>query len=295
MRTPAVLAVIAYASACGSESPDRPIAPLPARDGVELVSPGAEPRRQLRYHLAPGATSTFELEVENEMRIGGRGGPMPGLAMTIEVGAERAAPDGTMQLRTRIAQVTAHDRDGAAITAGDLERQTAQLAGLVLTSTLAPDGALRDSKLDRANKDLSPAVRAQLDGLVPRLDQLAMRLPDAAVGAGARWRERKTIAHGGVTVVVVTAVELTAIDGDRVAFTTTAELGGPDQAIREGAAAVSITNIGGSGAGSGTLDLARLVMIGEAKRELRWDAATDAERAAMAMTVTLRTKPAAPP
>src|ERR1700689_3863635 len=98
---PIVLAIALF----GCKHADRPIVQPP---GLEIVSPGAEPKRLLRYAIAKGTKTPFELAVEDVL------------------------PDGTMKIRTTVVEVTARDRAESHVTAAALAAQTDQLKGLAI-------------------------------------------------------------------------------------------------------------------------------------------------------------------
>ncbi len=262
-------------------------------EGLEVITPGAEPRRVLRYHLAKGTKTPVTLSVEVDLDAAGQGGPLPTMVMATEIACEDVLPDGSMKIRTTIVHTTAKDRPGGTIPAAQMA--TAQLDGMMMVGVLAPGGTLKDMHLDLTGKDLPPVIRQQLTTLSHSFEQVTMPLPAEAVGIGAQWRTRKTIEQAGLTMLTITTINLTAIEGDSVVFASTSEVSGKDQTITQGDTAIGLKHLGGKGAGYGTVDLARMVMTGEISGEFHSDMSAQGQDATMKMKMVTRMAPGASP
>ncbi|MBA3540018.1 MAG: hypothetical protein H0T79_10350 [Deltaproteobacteria bacterium] len=260
----------------------------PAETNVELVARGALPHRELRYRVAKGTTTTIEVGVD--ATIIGRDAPTITTAMSF-VG-ENVQPDGRMNLRSTVLSTRAKQPDGQMVPA----ELTKVFDGIMITATLSPVGTLTDAKVDLAGKDLPEQVNAQLQTLTKSFDQVAMVLPNGPVGVGAQWKTRKTIEQNKVTMTAVTMITLTAIEGDKLTFTRTSEITGPDQTVKEGEVSVSLKNISGSGSAKGTIDLAHLATTSESTDEYHAEifdqsAPTKTEKLVVKMSMTITPKP----
>ena len=263
----------------------------PTADGVELVTAGASSvRSPLRYHLTKGTQAPLELAMDLEMDAGGRGGKMPTLVIEMTIKVEDVAADGSARIRTTFTSATARERPDTVVPAATMAAMTGVLVGTSFTSTLGSDGNLRDSKLD-PTKPLPPAMDAQIGQLMQSLEQIAMRLPDQPVGVGAKWTTRKTVTQNGLAMLTITTVELTAIDGNKVTFATTATVSAPDQSFTNAGTQASVKDVGGGGTSTVTVDLSRMTMAGESTAEFRGTITAGAQTAAMKMAMTLRMRP----
>jgi len=277
--------------ACGKGKEATP-APPPPEGGVRVLVAGSEPRQQLRYHVAKGTTNQIELALDVDIDAAGQGGALPTFVMTSEMVADEVLPDGSVLVRTTISDVSARDRGGAAVTAEQLTEQTQLMRGLVLRGTLAPEGTLRDTKVDTAGKVLPPGIAAQLDTLTKSFEQVAMPLPRTPVGVGASWMHTRTIAQSGMTMLTTTTVKLTAIAGDLLTFESATVVSGTDQSVTQNGTTIKLSNISGSGSGKGTVDLSRMVMSGELIAEFGSDMSADGETTRMTMKMVTRLSPA---
>ncbi len=296
MNRSTVMALVALVG-CGKKA-DKPrpatgsaaVAMTPSQ--VELVNPGVEPRRVLRYTLAKGTRSVIELAVDVDLTASVMGGPMPTEVMTMEIGADDVLPDGRMIVRSTVQKVIAHDRPGTKISADLMSQQAALLVGLGVVGTLSPNGALADAHLDFGTKQLPEEMKSQLGSLTKGFERVALALPDQPVGVGAIWRTVKDLEESGAHMTATTTIEITAIDGAAITFTRTATVTGPDQTITQMGMSVMMKNIAGKGGGQGKLDLSRMVFDGEMSDELHDQLSGSGQtmEAAMTMRSTYRTK-----
>lgn len=286
---PITAAIALFGLGCGKteEPTEKPVAA--PTEGLELIKPGADPRRVLRYQLAKGTSTPVTLAVDVDLDAAGQGGPLPTMVMETRIACEDVLPDGSMKIRTTIVHVIAKDRPGGVIPAAQMA--TAQLDGMAMTGVLAPNGTLKDMHLDLTGKDLPPVISGQLTTLSRSFEQVTMPLPAEPVGIGAQWRQRKTIEQAGMTMLTITTIDVTAIEGDKLVFTSIAEVRGKDQTITQGGTAIALKNLGGKGTGYGTVDLARMMMTGQITGEFHSEMSAGGQDATMKMKIVTRMTP----
>ena len=259
--------------------------PVATPSSVALVSPGAEPRQVLRYQLAKGSKSSFELDVDVDIAAGSMGGPIPTLVMIMDLTTDDVFPDGRMKVRSVVSKVTAKDRAGSKITADAMQQQAAILVGIGIIGTLSPNGTLVDAHLDFGDKHLPDEMQAELGQLTKGFERVALALPDQPVGVGARWTTTKEVVESGAHMTAVTTIELTKLEGTKLSFTRSAEISGPDQTIQQLGLEVAMKHIHGHGGGQGVLDLARMVLEGEMTDELSDELSGSGQTMQAAMTM----------
>lgn len=286
-RASLLVASIVVEIGCGSDDV-KPAPPPPLPGAVSVLAPGAEPRRVLRYHLAPDARAALTAELDVSLDAGGQAGDLPTMVLGLETRVEQAQPGDRARVRTTITEVSARERPDTLVTAAAMDAEAHHLRGLAFVGTLAPDGALSDVAVDLDGRKLPPALAAQVDSLAKTFQQVAMPLPPSAVGAGARWRYEKQIDQAGMQLTSTTDVQLAALDGDRLSFVLTSTLAGADQAVTQAGTTIRLTHIGGEGNGTGVVDLARMTMTGEQSMVFHADMAGADQNARMSMRVTTR-------
>jgi hypothetical protein len=277
--------------ACGNKPAEPP--PKKSEDGFELVSPGAEPRVQLRYRPVVGAVSAMAMSMNFDLETGGTKNQMPTLVLDLELAVVSVAPDGSASIRTTIKRASARDRvAGSALSAATMNQALALVDNIKMTSTLSPRGHQKDSKVENPKQSIAPQLMQQIAMMTQGLEQLAMPMPEPAVGVGAKWRATRPLAQNGVDMTSTTTIEITAIEGDKVSFASTTNLTGPDQTLKEAGQSVKLEKVGGSGGGTGSVDLARLAMTGDLEAEFKATATSDGKTGPLGFAMTIQVKPA---
>lgn len=292
--------LLAVVTACRSDDPPKAPPPAPPVDGIEVVAPGGEPRRVLRYKLATGSTTPLELAMDVDLRTKDVAIQVPTLALALELTTSTVDPSGNAKLKLSVigANIRARNENpkGAEIVKL-MDRQAQILAGLVITYQLSPAGRVTGSTLETVGRDLSGPMQDQVASLVQLGEQIAMPLPDQPIGVGARWKHRRTIKQNQLTLVSVTTVDVTAIDGERVTLKSTSDLSGADQTITRDGQTAQVTNIRGNASQEGTLDLATASIVGALSAALAFEMIADGQRrpTRIEMTTKIAPRTATPP
>ena len=272
---------------CKSGGDEGPITP----PDLQIVSAGSEPRRPLRYRLARGTQQKLEVAVDMEVTAGDMGGPMPTLVLSLTIGVEQVLPVGA-QLRTAIVDVSARERYESRVPVNALTGPLESMKGVVIVSTIAPNGRLISSTIESSGKQLPEVVRTQLAALIASFDQLMMPLPDQAVGVGAVWRTSKSLEQQGMKMTAVNSVQLVGVDGDKLTFEIDTEVHGDDQTVKQADLALDVKDITGTGEGKGTLDLRTLALTSELTTEFRAQMQAPGESAPTPMRLSITTRAA---
>ncbi|MBA2540562.1 MAG: hypothetical protein H0V17_13050 [Deltaproteobacteria bacterium] len=260
-------------------------APAPTSDGLELLSTGSAGQRLLRYKLADGTSSTLELRMEVDLATGAGGTKLPQLDLVTRVEIVDVRPNGAATLRTTILDAKMIERPGATLPLSAVGQMAEQLKGVVTTATIAPDGTLGDTKVDTSK--VTPSLVPQLQQLTQTFEQIAMPLPATPIGVGGSWTTRKQHTQNGLAVTTVTTIKVTSIDGDRIGIASQSTLTAPDQTIDQAGTKVDVKDIGGSSSLSGTIDLAKVTLVGESTSEFRGSMSSLGQQIAMRLAMKL--------
>jgi len=259
------LALAALLVGCKSNEPP----PAPPTTDVVVVAAGAAPQSALRYAVPKGSKTTFELSIDWKVTAGAIESALPTIVTTLELACDDVAPDGSMKLHAKVVDASAHAREGSKVQPGSIADLLAPLKGITMSLTLAPDGRISQPAIEAGAKPLSSQVDQQAKALAASFQQLAMSLPTAAVGAGAKWRTSRKIQQNGMTLTTVTTVDVTSLDAGVVGYTLTSEVHGADQTVTQNGIAVEVKDITGSAQGKGAINLATGVTTGELHFDLR--------------------------
>lgn len=295
MTSPRFLAVIGLCwfliAGCegGKNSAPAPISP----PDLELVSPGNEPRRVLRYKLPKDLRSTHEVSIAVELSAGEMGGPMPTILLTMSYVVSAVMPSGQMVLDATIEKVTAIDVPDSKVPAQAVAGPLEQLKGLAIHAVLSPNGRITGSTLETGDKALTPEVEQQVKSLIASFESTMMALPDEPVGVGAVWRNSRTIEQNGLKLKAINSVTLEKVEGEVIEYAIDTAMHGDDQSVVQGDITVKVQDIVGNGGGKGNVDLTKLRIWSELAAEFRTSmtATGDTSPTKMEMATVMKVQP----
>lgn len=232
---------------------------------VELLDPGAEPRREVRFRLTAGeqvrATMTVDLAIDQEADGQSQRLDSPPVDQELLSTVLEADEDGA-EIELEVLDATIQ-RDGSGLStaeADEVEAQVASLAGSVTTMAMDPLGITEVLDV-RAPDGADDELAASIDDLVPQLSGISLVLPSEPIGVGGRWRTTSTRTVGGIEQTLTTEFEVTELDGDVIAYTAEVEVTADEQEIDGG----RLLSLAATGTGTGRLTLTTL----EAEQEGR--------------------------
>jgi hypothetical protein len=240
---------------------------------VTVLSPGAEPRTKLRYSV-PNATKShmsMNMLMSMSMEMAGMGA-MPGMQMPLmKMGADlevtnvAASGDITYNLAFTGFSVDSTPGVDPAVVAA-MQGLDADIKALKGSSTISDRGIARSVNFD-FSKVTNPALKQTMDSVSSTLQNMSMPLPEDAVGVGARWEVRQSLAAGGMQTFQKTVFELVGLSDKTATLKTTTEVTAPPQAISNPAmppgADVRLQKLSGTGTGTMTVHLDGLVPTSE--------------------------------
>ena len=252
--------------ASGEASP--PSAGLDIAVTVKLLDAGAEPRAALQLAPVVGATDTVtvSIQLDEKMTLGGKALPNPSpprvrLELATTVGAVDA--DGVASYDVTVTTAEALALDSAEPPAKRLLSQVlAILDGATVSAKVTRDG--RATMVPFAPPaDAPPQVRSLAQSYLEALQNLAVPLPDEAVGVGARWQVDQQIANGRLRVHQTIVYEIVAIDGPVVKTKVTLTQSMQDLTVAAPALppGTKVESFAGTGSGVKTLDLRRIMPL----------------------------------
>lgn len=270
------IALVAFFSRGGDDAPPGEAQPraTPHTDlaQVELIEEGAEPRRLLRYDVAPGARERLVLAVTGGKKIDVDGlGPIerndPPWELDADVVVEKIDEVGDVHFLWRVGRCALCDGAGDDLAA--LDREMANVEGFTVRGRASTQGIVHSVAFPEP-KDLDFAARTMLEGLQIALNDFCTPLPTEPVGIGARWAVTRTTRQFGMRMVETTEYELVRIEGHRVGLRLKAALTAPEQPIHLPGApeemGMTLTSFHGRGLGEIRVDLTQLVPRGLASR-----------------------------
>ncbi len=194
--------------------------------GVEVVTPGAEPRTKLEVGRWTGLH--YELEQESDGSFGRTGAasikaPTLVLKTTVDVLRGTADPliqerDGKrlrlVEERATLDRISLRSEGGPADFIAKANEMLALLKGMTTKALIAENGEVTEVTTEHVGGVVPPPeVKSFLDEALSAQRYFPLRLPPTPVGVGARWRFSVPLESRGIKslqVADMTLVELTA-------------------------------------------------------------------------------------
>lgn len=192
--------------------------PLPAgAPVVELVDPGAEPRRALRFDPVVGEEQRITLRQEQTQVIEA-GGVEQSTSSITELDVAYVVEDvGDGVIRTRAVYEDARIVEADAAARPVLERILGQFVGAEGRTEFDARGYVLDAELPDLDLGGIPGAEQILEGLEGQLTSTAVPFPDEPVGAGAVWTVTSSTEFAGILVADTSfTVTLDSVDEEEV-------------------------------------------------------------------------------
>jgi hypothetical protein len=164
-----------------------------AEGAVKLLAPGAEPLRPLRYTFKAGSSETFTYELRTSVSMATGLGKqkeqkIPGVRCELTAATKEISPDGAALVEWSLEKVDVLAEAGASAEDIKEEREAwAPLKGKVGKSVVSSRGLTVVA--DFQSQD--PTAQQMLERLRGVLSDVAVPLPEEAVGKGAKWQHRR--------------------------------------------------------------------------------------------------------
>jgi hypothetical protein len=299
-RPQAVTAPAASASSAGppaaASAASASTGSAPSEDGfdVALLTPGAEPRRAMRYVFHPGVKERMSMDMRMTiaLSIGDKHAPpitTPPMVLKMLVDPERVTSEGNL-LHDFVVESAdiAKDSSTNPKLAEALERDLPKLVGLSGKAETTPRGHTLHASIN-VPPDVTEQVKKMLEQTQRSIRELTVPFPEEPVGRGARWSVTNAVHMNGMNVKRTASFVLSQLDGDKGSLAVAVVLAAPPQDVTDAQGArFHLESLNGKGQGSLRFDLARLVPTSE--MEISVDAAMTVDAEGTKQPVAVNTK-----
>lgn len=279
---PAVLLLVALLTAmvaCSSTEHRAAPAPESTSSTADTVPPdatpssatdvydGFEPRRQLRFHPAVGASFRTKVSyIEHtsyQMSYAGTGPvAVPPITAEITTTVDGIDPDGTIRSTLRFASVTIDTTGIDQATAAEAQASFQSLVGISGTIAMRSTGMVTAFKTDPP-PGLDDIARLWLSRLSNSIQQLIISFPTEPVGENAVWKVPVSLDFDGLNSSATYSVTLTHLTTDRIdlelKYAQTAPLGPVPVAGLPAGVTAELLAFHIDGAGTQQTDLAQVL------------------------------------
>lgn len=239
---------------------------------VTVVDPGAEPRRPLRYVVAPSHRASARVSMGMTMTTHAQGeqrrAPVPPMLIDIALGVTAVDPDGTISYDLTFTSFDVEDTgaDPAAVAA--MRAILSGIAGLTGSATVSDRGVTRAFRLD-TDRLKDPRMKQAIGQAMSSVDNLSIPLPEEAVGVGARWEARQVTLSDGIHVFQKAAFTVESIEQQAVVLKSQLEQLAPPQLMSNAGlpsgTKMRLDSLTGSGSGTLAIRLDELMPMSSAE------------------------------
>jgi hypothetical protein len=189
------------------------------------VYDGSEPRRQLRFHPAVGATfqttvSYIEHTTYQVSYVSGGPVAVPPITAQVGVTVDAIDPDGTIRSTYRFSSVAIDTSGADPRTAAQAQAVFGSLNGAGGTIAMRPTGMVTSFTTDPP-PGLEPLAAIWLARLSNSVQQLIVSFPTEPVGEGAVWKMPLSVDFDGVKSSITYSVSLTRLTTDKISLELT--------------------------------------------------------------------------
>jgi Family of unknown function (DUF6263) len=230
---------------------------------ITVASPGAEPRKLLRYAVPADYHGHMNMDTSMSMAItvGEQSAPAmdtPTMRIGVDLAVTAVSTSGDITYTMAFTGLSLPDSAGADPAAlAPLQSIDGDLKNIKGTVIVTNRGITKDMQVDMSK--LSNSQFSQMmDSVKTSLNSISLPLPEEAVGVGAHWQVRQALSSSGATLFQNVECELTALDATSATIKLTVDQTAPPQSMQSAllppGTDVSIESL--SGSGTGTLKIA---------------------------------------
>ncbi len=238
---------------------------------ITLKSPGDEPRQQLRFSTTKGfhQNALMTMDMTMALDMGMQKLPktvLPTTRMVMDSTVTDVSAEGDIHYEFKLRDIEVVPRDGAPeMMVSSMKTALAGMDGLKGSSTVSNRGVVKAATFEMP-ESLPQQMRQTMDSLQESVGQVAVPLPEEAVGVGATWEATSHITRGnGINMTQKTSYELVSVEGSKIKLKISLDQTAEPQTIKAPGmptgADAKLLNLQSSGSGETLLDLSKLAPI----------------------------------
>jgi hypothetical protein len=237
---------------------------------LELLSPGAEPRRELKFRPVANSKQTMMMTMgmSMDMTMGDRAMPkmqIPKVAMKIELNVQQVDPSGDIHYSFAYTDINAiADKNTEPEMLAAIQKSFKTLKGIKGNIVIGSSGQIKSKNL-LLPKTADPMMRQTLEQLNKSIEQISTRFPTEMVGLGGKWQVSNAIQAGGIRFNQSSIYEVVKMDNGGMTIQTKTTQSAPAQDLvlpgvgKE--AKAKLTSLSSNGAGTYTVRFDSLLPI----------------------------------
>jgi hypothetical protein len=170
---------------------------------IELLSPGSEPRRELKFKPAANSKQTMVMTMgmSMDMSVGGNSmpkTPIPKMVITMDLNVQKVDPSGDIHYSFAYGDIKAiSEKDTPPELLAAMQKSLNSLKGIQGNIVMSSSGVVKSKKLILP-KTVEPTIKETLEQFNTSMDRFSTELPNGLLGIGAKWKVNNAIQSGGI-------------------------------------------------------------------------------------------------
>ena len=180
---------------------DRSVAAQPPK--IELLTPGAEPRQELKFRPAANSkqTMTMMMGMSMDMSMGDSPlpkMPIPKMLIKMDLKVQKVDPSGDIYYNFAYGDIKAiADQDTPPAMLAAMQKSLKSLTGIQGNIVINSSGLVKSKNLVLP-KTVDPTIKETLEQFNNSMDRVSTQLPSGKLGLGAKWQVSDALQSGGI-------------------------------------------------------------------------------------------------
>jgi hypothetical protein len=232
---------------------------------IEILSPGAEPRRELKFKPAANSKQTMVMTMGMSMDMSMAGSPMPQtpipkMVIKMDLNVQKVDPSGDIHYSFAYGDVKAiAEKNTPPEMLAAMQNSLKSLIGIQGNMVMSSSGLTKSKNLI-IPKTADPLIKETLEQFNTSMDRFSTQLPSGLLGVGAKWKVSNAMQSGGIKFNQSATHEIVAVnDSGMTVKTQITQLALPQD--------LKLPNVGKSA----KVKLNSLTSKGEGQYQIRFD------------------------
>jgi hypothetical protein len=201
---------------------------------LELLNPGVEPRRELRFRPAVNSkqTMTMTMGMSMGMSMGEMVMPkmaLPKVVLKIDLNVTSVDPSGDIHYNFAYSDIQAiADKDTPPESLAAMQKSFKSLVGYKGDIVVTSMGKLKSKNLS-IPKNVDPMLKKTLEQLSKSMEQVSTPLPMQMLGVGAKWQVTNSVKVSNIQMNQSATYEVLKMDDRGIAIRTKINQSAPAQ------------------------------------------------------------------
>jgi len=230
---------------------------------IEVLNTGEAPRHVLRLKAAAGQTETMVMDMNMEMSntVNGNASPampIPKQRMIMTIKVDEVTEQDELVISYRLDKIDLIENDPPSPITAQIKPMLESIVGMSGTYTVTRTGNVlgHETKLPEG---AAPAIQQQMVGSDQMISQMAVPLPEQAVGVGASWTVSQPVDTGVFSMQNKTTYTVVSVNKDDVELKITIAQTADPQDIDQNGIKMQMKEFSGNGSATTKMNLGKMV------------------------------------